>query len=80
MSENEKPAENPAPVHPIVMPNYEKMYCEVMDALKRSKRPHGDCKSGERYGGKPLACSACMAKLKIDEMMANYKGWRVTIG
>lgn len=55
-------------------------YNGVMDALKRSRMPHGDCKSGKRYGGIPKACTACMANRKLDEALAAYKGRPVTIG
>lgn len=54
--------------------DYEEAFHQVMNALRRSLMEHGDCKSGERYGGKPLACTACMAKLELDEMLAAYKG------
>lgn len=55
----------------------EHQYHDVMGALKRSKRDHGDCKSGDRYDGQPLACSKCMAEIKLDEALKEYKGRRV---
>lgn len=57
----------------------ESKYCDLMEAVKRSRLPHGDCKSGERYNGKPLACVACMANLTLDELISNYKGRRIVI-
>lgn len=54
--------------------SYEEKYHALMDALKRSRMEHGDCKSGERYGGVPKACTACMAIRKLDEELAEYKG------
>lgn len=55
------------------------MYHRVMNALVRSRMSHGDCESGERYGGVPKACTACMAQLEIDEMIAAYRGRPVRI-
>lgn len=54
--------------------DYESKLYDVMDALKKSRMRHGDCKSGKRYGGVPKACTACMANLKLDELLAAYKG------
>lgn len=54
--------------------NYERKYHDLMDALKRSVMPHGDCASGKRYGGLPKACTACMAKLYIEKELDAYKG------
>lgn len=54
--------------------DYEEQFHQVMDALRRSKMKHGDCKSGERYGGIPKACTACMALLKLEKMLSEYKG------
>lgn len=53
---------------------YEKRYYELMDVLRRSRMPHGDCNSGERYGGVPKACAACMANIRIQEELRAYKG------
>jgi len=58
---------------------YEQKYHELMDALKRSRMEHGDCNSGERYGGIPRACTACMAQRKLDEALSTYKGRRITL-
>lgn len=58
---------------------YEKKYHDVMDALRRSKMEHGDCKSGKRYGGKPMACTACMAALRLEEELKNYIGRTVRL-
>ena len=59
--------------------NFETKYHDLMQAIIRSRWQHGDCKSGKRYGGKPLACAACMAQLHIDEELKNYKGRTVRI-
>lgn len=57
--------------------NYEAKYYEIMENIKRAKMEHGDCKSGERYNGVPMACTACMAKIHIEEMIKDYKGPRI---
>lgn len=54
--------------------SYEEKFHRLMTAIRRSRQEHGDCKSGERYGGVPKACSACMAQIEIDEMLKEYKG------
>lgn len=59
--------------------DYEDKYHRLMDAVKRSRMQHGDCKSGKRYNGKPLACTACMANIRIEEEIADYKGRRIVI-
>lgn len=51
----------------------------VMDLLRRSFMEHGDCKSGERYGGLPKACTACMAQLKLRELSQQWKGRQVRL-
>lgn len=53
-------------------------YHRIMNSLRRSRMPHGDCDSGKRYGGEPLACSACMAHRDIDRAIAAYKGRPIT--
>lgn len=50
------------------------LYHDLMDILKRSRMPHGDCDSHKRYNGIPKACTACMALHKLDEILKNYKG------
>lgn len=57
----------------------EEKFHQVMQALRDSRMGHGDCKSGKRYGGIPKACTACMAKLKLDELLAAYKGRKVRL-
>lgn len=52
---------------------------QLMGAVKNSRMEHGDCKSGKRYGGIPKACTACMANLRIEEMVAAYKGRMVRL-
>jgi hypothetical protein len=59
--------------------DYEEKYHQLMDAVKRSRWQHGDCKSGKRYNGKPLACTACMANILIEEEIAAYKGRRIVL-
>lgn len=59
--------------------NYEEKYHKLMDALRRSRMEHGDCKSGKRYGGLPKACTACMALRKIEEEIEQYKGRQVRL-
>jgi adenosylmethionine-8-amino-7-oxononanoate aminotransferase len=59
--------------------DYEEKYHRLMDAVKRSRIQHGDCKSGKRYNGKPLACTACMANIRIEEEIAAYKGRRIVL-
>ncbi len=53
--------------------NYELKYNEVMAALKRSKMEHGLCEPIERN-----ACTACMAKRKVDQLLSEWKGPRIT--
>jgi hypothetical protein len=52
---------------------------DLMDLLRQSAMEHGDCNSGERYGGIPKACTACMAKLKLDDLRTQWKGRMVTL-
>ena len=59
--------------------NYEKMYHDLMENVKRSQMDHGDCESGSRYNGVPRACTACMAKIELDKIISNYKGRRVSL-
>lgn len=49
-------------------------YDDVMEDLKRSYMKHGDCESGKRYGGVPMACTACMAKLRLKERADKWRG------
>lgn len=58
--------------------DYADEYHNVMQWLKQSRMPHGDCKSGERYGGIPKACTACMAQRRLDNAIANYNGRTIT--
>jgi hypothetical protein len=60
-------------------PDYEEMFHQVMQALRDSRMEHGDCNSGKRYRGIPRACTACMAKLKLDELLAAYRGRKVRL-
>lgn len=55
-------------------PNYEQLYHEVMSAVKRSRMEHGLCEPVERN-----ACTACAAKRKLDQMLAEWKGPRVIL-
>lgn len=54
-------------------------YEDVMDAVRRSLMEHGDCKSGKRYNGLPKACTACMAKIELTELAAQWKGRTVRL-
>ena len=56
------------------MDSWELKYNEVMAALKRSKMEHGLCKPIERN-----ACTACMAKRKLDQLLSEWKGPRITL-
>lgn len=58
---------------------YEQKFHDLMDAVKRSRLQHGDCDSGKRYNGEPLACSACMANLKIDKAIEEYQGRPIVV-
>lgn len=57
----------------------ERKYEEVMSALRDCMGQHGDCKSGKRYGGVPMACTACMAELKLVELGAAWRGRKVRL-
>lgn len=59
--------------------DYEELYHQLMSNIKRSKLKHGDCKSGKRYNGQPLACTACMANIKIEEAIQQYKGRTISV-
>jgi len=58
----------------------EEAFHQTMDMLRRSRMRHGDCNSGQRYGGTPKACSACMANLRLDELLKAYKGRPIKVG
>lgn len=53
---------------------WELKYHEVMAALKRSKMDHGLCEPIERN-----ACTACMAKRKLDKLLSEWKGPRIVL-
>ena len=49
-------------------------YHDAMDALRRTRMPHGLCYPRERQ-----ACSHCNALERIDVMLSEYKGRRVVL-
>ena len=46
----------------------------ILNAVRASFQKHGDCDSGTRYNGVPRACTACMATIKLKEMLNEWKG------
>lgn len=48
---------------------------KVLSLVRSSLMEHGDCKSHLRYSnGLPMACAACMARIKLSEIVSEWKG------
>src|SRR5277367_4996395 len=54
--------------------NYEHKYNRIMGLLRNTKMPHGLCEPRERK-----ACTHCNAVEELEQVIAKYKGARVSI-
>ena len=60
--------------HIAQLQTVEHQYHDVMGALRSTKMEHGLCEPVERK-----ACTHCAGQRKLDKMLAEYKGPRITL-